>query len=561
MRLRVTLALLGAPALILPSVLAAQEARQFGAASFVAPPGWSLESNPGMQVFSRIQGQDRCMLVLSAETPAPSGSAAAFAAAWRSMFGSGFRSTEQPQSAERTSAAGSRYLFGEGRVEDAAGNRLVARLLLFPLGSTSQWVVLIGNGPAALAGCQGDWDAFFRSLTFGATAAAAPAEQPSPPAELSAEGRQRFDNLRFVLPSGWKVYRLRDAVHLSRTGVRDPERLEVFLLPGHVAPNLEAEVGSGWEEVRALLGAVALRNVSGRTFDLNGPNTDLAGVEYLKGNGGMRMGGAEWDVSIYAFRAGERIERVAVVASAFTANLGRYTTANSLRYSGEIRRLVFGMTFANLPATSRAPTGLTPGGIVGVWAGLGMSFGSIKTEFAVFFDNGLAYFGPGLPLEGLHQVDPVAEQPEHQRDWGTYSWDATSGVLAMPYGPIPLRSTGPVLELTTNRTAHRYIRLVLPASLRLDGTWCYSDGKCVRFTPEGKFEDTGAVRVAEHSLYAWPESPARGTGKYWLRDHTLHLTYDGGPELRVAFPGVEDGSTSSPSQIRFGWNADLLTRR
>jgi hypothetical protein len=29
-----------------------------------------------------------------------------------------------------------------------------------------------------------------------------------------------------------------------------------------------------------------------------------------------------------------------------------------------------------------------------------------------------------------------------------------------------------------------------------------------------------------------------------LRDHTLHLAYDSGPELRIAFPGIEDPEQS-----------------
>jgi len=83
----------------------------------------------------------------------------------------------------------------------------------------------------------------------------------------------------------------------------------------------------------------------------------------------------------------------------------------------------------------------------------------------------------------------------------------------------------------------------------------------LRFTPNGRFEDLGAVRIAEHSVYAWPETPPRGQGRYTLRKHTLQLAYDGGPALRLAFPGLEDGSTSSPSLLRLGWNVDLLTRR
>lgn len=558
-----------ASAAIAPGTLAAQETRQFGAVTYDAPAGWSLDSQPRVQVFTRIQGQDRCMLIVTLEESSPPGLSAAFAAAWRGIFSTGYRRAEQPASVERVAPAGFRYAVGEGSLEDGAGRQLVARLHVIPLGATSQWIVLIGSTPQALASCGPEWEAFFRSLRLRSTTAGTPAPgraAATPPvadAGVAASGEPgRFENLIFVPPHGWMVRRTNNLVQLTATGTRGPEQLDVFLLPGRVtSASLDREMEATWGEVQSLLGAQLLRNVSGQVYDLDEPGRSLAGVEYLRGNGGMRAAGGDWDVSVYLFRAADRIERAAVISRAFTENLARLSTANSLRFSQDIRRLLFGMKFGNVAGRAPARAGLNPGGIVGVWAGLGMSFGSIKTQFAVFFDNGLAYFGPGLPLEGLHDVDPVAEQPAHRRDWGSYSWDGNAGSLVMPYGTIPLRSTGPALELTTNRTPHRYIKLGLPVSLRLDGTWCYGDGPCVTFTPDGKFEDSGAIRAAEHSTYAWPQSPAGGAGRYTLRDHTLHLAYDGGPELRVAFPGVEDGRTSSPSTLRLGWNADLLRRR
>jgi hypothetical protein len=573
--LRAATALLVSLTAFLPCPATAQQAQEFGAASFVAPAGWSLDSHPRMQVFSWVRGRDRCMLVMSAEEQSPPGLEAAFAAAWRTLFTGAYRKAEQPASVERTSPTGSRYAVGEGHLEDAAGNRLVARLHVFPLGSTSQWIALIGNRAPALTACGNDWETFFTTLRFRLTATeSTPSSSPPGAAQpvdhavpgntegVAADSPRQFENLSFVPPRGWTVRRMNGLVQLSAAGTRGAEKLDVLLLPGRVSSaSLEQELEATWGEIRSLLNAELLRNVSGRTYDLDEPGRSLAGVEYLKGNGGMRTGSAEWDVSVYVLRAEDRVERVAVLARAFTENLSKVTTANNPRFSSEIRQLVFRLKFANQPERSLPPAGLRPGGIVGVWAGLGMSFGRIKTEFAVFFDNGLAYFGPGMPTEGLHEIDPVVEQPVHRRDWGTYTWAGGAGVLTMPYGTIPLRSSGPVLELTTNQTPHRYIKLVLPLSSRLDGTWCYGDGKCLRFTPEGRFEDSGAVRVAEHSLYAWPEAPPGGAGKYLVRDHTLYLVYDGGPELRIAFPGIEDGRTSSPNDLRLGWNADLLTRR
>jgi hypothetical protein len=275
----------------------------------------------------------------------------------------------------------------------------------------------------------------------------------------------------------------------------------------------------------------------------------------------MRQADGTYTVDVYVFRAGDRVERVAVRSRDFRDNAVMVTTANNPAYSRAIRELLFTMRFANQPERSIVRGGLRPGGIVGVWAGLSMSTGRIQTNFAVFFDNGLAYFGPKFPVRGLLDIDPVVEQPAHIRYWGTYTVTGEAGVLTMPYGTIPLRRMGAALELTTNRTAHRFVRLAMPDS-PLDGTWCLPGGQCLRLTREGRFEDAGVVRAVEHSTYAFPSTPAGGQGRYSLRSHTLVLTYDSGPEIRVGFAGlVPDQPPPSPRDLRLGFEADLLVRR
>jgi hypothetical protein len=524
-----------------------------------------------------MRGRNRCLLAVSAEEATPPELDAAFAAAWRSLFASTYRSAVQPRSVERTSPAGSRHAYGEGEIEDASGNRMVVRLFVFPLGAKSQWIIFMGSGAQALEACREDWNAFFASLRFGSAAADAPATgaeprpstpagapaRPADPPARPADGQpQRFENVTFVPPAGWIVSRPGGIVRVTATGTRGQERLEVLFLSARPASaGYENALSTTWSETASLLGAQEMRNVSGRPYDVKGPALTLRGIEYVTADGAMRNGAGEWNVEPHLFRAGDRIERVVVLGISFTENLSRVTTARNMRFARELRRMLFTMKFANVPEQQVQPAGLRPGGIVGVWAGIGMSFGRMKPLLAVFLDNGMAYMAPSFPLDGLYQIEPVAEQPSHQRDWGTYTWSGTSGVLTMPYGKIPLLSLGTRLQLTTNNTPHRYVRLSMPPNSRLDGTWCYSDGACIRFLPDGRFEDGGAIRIAEHSVYAWPESPAGGRGRYTLRDHTLLLSYDGGPEHRLAFPGIEDANTSSPDAIWLGWNVDRLGRR
>jgi hypothetical protein len=559
-----------------PAVLIAQQRDEFGAASFIAPVGWSNDRRPTLQTFARIRGQHRCLLLISAPERARATLDASFDAVWTAVFNPNtYRRADRPRAEEGVTPAGTRHAAGGGEVEDRAGNRLVARLHVFPLGPDIQSIVLVGSSAAAIDDCRDDWNVFFASLRFNgaaptrATASpAAPAVTPSPaerPVNRVEPGDRtptQFENLSFVAPNGWRVQRDPGGVRLSPAEARGMEALEVLLLPGRrAAGSLSSDFDAAWQDVRSLLAAAPMLTVNRTPYDLDQPARSLRGTNYLYGTGGMRRADGTYTVQLYVFRAGDRAERAAVVSRDFRDNAVMVTTANNPVYSRAIRELLFTMKFANQPDGPVVLGGLKPGGIVGVWAGLSMSTGRIQTNFAVFFDNGLAYFGPKFPVRGLLDIDPVVEQPAHLRYWGTYVLTGEAGTLTMPYGTIPLRRIGAALELTTNRTAHRFVKLTMPER-PLDGTWCLSGGQCLRLTADGRFDDAGVVRAVEHSTYAFPSTPAGGQGRYSLRDHTLVLVYDSGPEVRVGFAGlVPDQVTTSPRDLRLGFEADLLVRR
>jgi hypothetical protein len=364
-----------------------------------------------------------------------------------------------------------------------------------------------------------------------------------------------------VPPAGWSVRRDAAFVSLAPTNPQRFESLQVLLLSGHrFSGSLPSEFDAAWAEVRSLLAAQQMLTVNRVPYDLEQPTRTLTGTEYVRGSGGMRRGDGTYSVELYVFRAGDRAERVAVVSRDFRDNALMMTTSSNPAYLRSIRELLFTMRFANQPDRPLVRAGLTPGGIVGVWAGLSMSMGEIETNFAVFFDNGIAYFGPKFPVRGLLDINPVVEQPFQLRYWGTYTLSGDAGVLTMPYGAIPLRRLGSALELTTNRTPHRFVRLSMPDGA-LDGTWCLRGGECLRLSADGRFEDAGVVRAVEHSTYPFPSTPPGGRGRYALRSHTLILSYDSGPELRVGFAGLVPDQRPPSRDLRLGFEADVLTRR
>jgi hypothetical protein len=529
--------------------------------------------------MTRIRGAELCMIVAYGDEPSPPALEQAFIQAWSTVFNASmYRSAPVPPMAIAVSPAGYRHAAGEGELVDNRNNRFIARMHVFPTGARTQTVVLMGNSRAALESCRAEWDAFFASLRFPSIAratagnlagerspaASADASRPSTAAALrpgKRAGTVQFENIVFAPPAGWNVEQGGGTITLTPTDTRGAEVLRVLLLPGRPsAAGLRQEFERAWSEVASSMGAEPMRSVNGGPFDLDEPGRSARGWEYLHGSGGLRMaGGGMWTVDLYVIKAGDRVERVVAAARDFRDNVLMTSALASARFRRAIRQLVFALEFASIPAVPVPPASLRGGGITGVWAGIAMSMGTLKPHFAIFFDNGTAFFGPDFPARGLLEVDPSIEEHGARRYWGRYTVQDGAGAITLPYGTIPLRFAGPDLTLTTNKTDHRFGRLTLPDAEALVGTWCLNDGRCLRLAGGGRFEDGGAVLALEHSTYPFPESPESGEGRYEVRDYTLRLRYDRGPDVRLAFFGL--AGTSTAPQMLVSFNVDVLTRR
>jgi hypothetical protein len=553
-----------------PVAAHAQGSRTFGRATFSAPAGWTETPAAGNLSFTRAQGRDLCMIAVAADDPAPGGLAAAFANSWAAIFSAaGMRTTANPVPRDTISPSGQKLIAADGDLEDRQRNRFLARLMVFPSGDRVQSVVWIANGPGARDRCRSDWEGFVGSLRVrgvegdAPTVAPASPDNPAPPPPAIAEGTpQRLGNVTFTPPAGWRVQHEGELVVLTSTATRGMEFLQILVLPGLPSIPLEQAFATTWNEVRGLMGGEQMRTVNGTDYDLDGTIRSLRGWDYLTGDGGIRRRDGEYDVRPYVMRAGDRVERVAVLSKSYRANLLQVTTANATLHDRAIRSFLASLDFASMPE-ARSPSGrlTTTQSVSGVWNGLGMSFGAIKGQFAILFDDGTAYFGPRFPSEGLERIEPVAEQFAEPRYWGTWRASGGRGEITLPYGAIPLQVVGPTLELTTTNTLHKYIRRYMPARELLIGTWCLSDGKCLDLAANGRFRDSAAVRTMEHAADEYAATPVSGEGTYELRDYSLVLRYTSGLVFRMAFPGLLDSPTSVPAQVQWGSNLDVMTRK
>ncbi|MFN0181568.1 MAG: hypothetical protein ACKVZ0_22380 [Gemmatimonadales bacterium] len=548
---------------------AVAQAPDYKGLAYTTPPGWSSGERDGQLVLAPGDMTDQTAVVvilLGAER----------------LRGAPFQDWFQGRLAQDAAGAkvlrdspvqsgtsGSLQVLSTGRtIQDASGG--VRLQIVYAIADATQAgaAMVLTASEAALTKHLPAVQQLFRTLRFSAPAAAAdpPIAATPAPSPTAAGAPATFHNVLYTVPTGWAARENAGGVALSPRGaLQGDETLDVVILPGKLATSLEEEFAITWQEVVAMLNAESMRNVSGAAYDLEEVGRSASGWDFLRGSGGARNAQQRFTVSLFLAKVNERIERVAIISREIRVNLTTAHAAGNPRFAGAIDEFLFGLRFANWTTPAFPEARLTGGAITGAWRGISMFGGRLATGAVVFFSDGSAWFGGNFPTYGLEGVKPHIASRADRRRWGRYQFENGAGTLTMPSGAIPLRIDGEALVLTTNRTPHRFIRSHPSASGRLDGHYCLTTGAgCLILTAGGRFRDEGAIRVVEHAVYPYPVSPERGQGTYQIRDYTLVLRYESGPEVRVAFPGFVDRAAAqspSPEEIILSFNGDTLRRR
>lgn len=541
---------------------------------YTLPPGWISGEQDGQFILAPSDMTDETAVV-SVLYGAEKLAGKSFQQ-WlkeRMASGVGPQATVLQDSAVQSGSSGGIQTLSTGRtVQDSSGGVRLQIYHALSDGTLAAGAMVITSSEKAVSKYMPAIQALFGSMNFGKQVPAPGAAQEksgttaAPAPQPSAAGTRTFHNVIYTPPPGWAVRENSAGAVVSPQGqLQGEESLDVVILPGKTGSDLEQEFRTTWNEVCGMLNAQSMRTVNGAMYDTEGVQRSWNGWDYMRGEGGAFNDQIRYTLGLFLVKVNGRIERVAIVSREMQVNLMVATASHNPRFENAINDFLFGLRFANFQAPGFPEARLTGGPITGVWGGISMFGGQLKTGAAVFFSDGSAWFGSGFPTRGLADSKPHIQSGSDLRRWGKYKFEGTTGVLAMPYGEIPLRLEPTGLVLVTNNTPHKFIRSHMPAIASLNGRYCFEDGsECIAFTPGGRFQDQGVGRVIEHSAYPYPLSPERGEGTYEIRDYTLILRYAGKVELRVGFPGYFDRSEAqnpNPGEIVLSFNLDKLKKR
>jgi hypothetical protein len=390
----------------------------------------------------------------------------------------------------------------------------------------------------------------------------------------------RFGSMDYRTPGEWEEKQYQDAVVLTPADLPSGEHLEIRILPAlNVAGSMDDGFKQCYDETCILIHATKMYMAGNGNYSKKQSGRSFKGWEYILGSGAVRINNGngnmdEYGLDLFVIKINDRFERVAVIKSRNKCGMSSYYPDDRLKYADAIERFLYSLRFSDWKEPLLKPGTFRGDGVVGLWLGISYDPTTLLLKsshqdafYPLFLSNGLAYFGPQLPLEGLYEFDAWIAAERQPRYWGTYSFNNGKGVLKMPYGELPLRMENNRLIIRNVNQDYAFSKINPVDGATFNGTYALSavNGKIpsVSFSPDGRFTDNGGLKVLYHEyLDCVNEGLTGGSGTYEVKDYSVIFKYSDRRKIRIAFIGVDyDKNNPGPATLRFSFNDDLLKRQ
>ncbi len=562
---------------LLISVQALSQTETFDIATYTPPKDFKKDAKPGVVNYTNVNITTGgfCVITMYASSASTGDAEKDFEREWAALVVTPFKAEANPKTETQTNAEGWEVVTAAAPIKLDGSDIYVILTVASGFGKTMSIRTFL-NDESYTA----QVDALFGNIKLDKTKTATVNNNNTIPVHTTG-GTGKFGLMIYTAPAGWREQIFSDGVVFKPLDLPADEHLAMQIMqPLNASGTLEQALQQSYEEAAAMYNGTKMNYAgTGANYQKTEAKQSFNGWEYIRGNGGVRIGGGdyppEYGLDLFVIKINNRFERIAVLKSRKinrSCSMSSFYTDDRQQYKNAIDNLLFSIHFTDGGNASLQPGTTDGGGTTGVWQGISMQTSAssglrYNVYTPIFLSNGQAYFGPKFPSDGLDDVDTRVRAELYRRDWGTYSFSNGRGVLKMPYANIPLRMEGNTLIITANNTDHRFYQLPSVDGAKFNGTYTMTEayGKIpsISFTSDGRFTDNGAIRVLYHE-YNDCINPAMipGTGTYVVKDYTITFNYSDGRKIKIAFLGTEyDIKNQSPSVLRMSNNEDPMTRQ
>ena len=557
------------------SIQAFTQTETFDIVTYTPPKNWSKDAKPGVMNYMNVNKSNGgfCVIAMFASKVSTGDAQKDFIREWDDLVASPYKVEETPKPETQSTEDGWEIVAAAAPAKVDGADVYIFLTVISGHGKSVSIRSSL-NDEAYLP----QMTTFLESIDLDKTKSPTVSSNTinNVPVKANNAGSAKFGLMTYTPPAGWSHQQFQDGVVFKPLDLPQGEHLAMQIMqPLNFSGTLEQALQQSFDEAAAMYNGTKMNYLGEGNYKKEQAKQSFQGWEYIRCNGGIRIGSPEYGLDLFVIKINNRFERIAILKS---RTIMRNCSMSSLyaderqQYRIAIDNFLFSLQFTDGPEPLLQPGTTDGGGIMGVWQGISMQ-ASASSGFRynvytpVFLSNGQAYFGPKFYYEGLNDADTRVLAELYRRDWGTYTFSNGRGVLKMPYGNIPLRMEGNKLIITANNTDHRFYNLPSVDGAKFNGTYVMAEayGKipAISFTADGRFIDNGAVRVLCHE-YNDCINPgfAPGSGTFEVKDYTITFNYSDGRKINIAFLGTEyDKSNQSPAVLRMSNNEDPMMRQ
>lgn len=559
------------------SVQVFSQTETFDIATYTLPKDFKKDSKPGVVNYTNVNMTTGgfCVIAMFASTASTGDAEKDFAKGWNELVATPYKAEANPKTETQTTAEGWDVITAATPIKLDGNDLYIILTVASGFGKTMSIRTSL-NDPSYTE----QVDALFETMELDQTQTAT-VNNNNTATSPAGSGTGKFGMMMYTAPTGWSHQSFPDGVVFNPLDLPADEHLAMQLMqPLNFSGSLEQALQQSFDEAAAMYNGTKMNYIGEGNYKKEQAKTSFQGWEYIRCNGGVRIGNTEYPpeygLDLFVIKINNRFERVAVLKSRKinrSCSMSAFYADDRIQYANAINEFLFQLRFTDGPQPLITQSkSIEGGGVKGVWQGISMQTSATagiryNVYTPIFLPNGQAYFGTKFPSGGLDGLDTRIPPEINRRDWGTYTFSNGRGVLKMPYADIPLRMEGKTLIITANQTDHKFYSLPPVDGARFNGTYVMSEayGKIpvITFTADGRFTDNGAVKVLYHE-YNECINPALtpGSGTYEVKDYTITFNYNDGRKIKIAFLGTEyDIKNPSTSILRMSNNEDPMTRQ
>jgi len=546
----------------------------FDIATYTPPKNWKKDAKTGVVNYIDVNETAGrfCVITLYASKASTGDAQKDFSKEWKELVVTPYKAAVNPKTETQTTADGWKVVVAATPIKQDGVDVYILLSVFSGFGKTLTVRASLNNQSYTT-----DIDALFATMELNKTTTSTINNSNTMPIQ-TITNKGKFGLMQYNAPAGWSHQVFGDGVVFKPLDLPAGEQLAMQIMePLNFSGTLEQALAKSFEEATTMYNGSSMYQSDGK-YGKKASQKSFNGWEYIRGKGGIKVNdgtqfGTEYGLELFVIKVNNRFERVAIFESRPSCPplYSRYYTTDRISYRNGIENLLFSIQFTDFNSPV-LPSGSVNGtGIVGIWQGTIQSTDvagfKLDVYSPVFFTNGQVYFGNKFPNEGLDGVNSRTLAELNQRNWATYTFSNGRGILKMPFGDIPFRTEGNKLIVTKNQMDWPFYKLASADGARFNGTYVMSEsyGKIpsIRFTADGQFTDNGAVKVLCHD-YVDCVNPATipGSGRYEVKNYTIHFNYADGRKIKLAFPGADyDIKNQSPATLRMSFNEDPLNRQ